>query len=72
MPDIDHVEGIIWSTESLFSWVETFDLAFVGSVMATMTSLYDMFFLKMLLFESLSLGSSFAWLVVDLKTMLLW
>jgi hypothetical protein len=48
--------------------VKTFDLAFVGWVIAIATFLYVVFFLKMLLMESINLDSSFVWLVVVVKT----
>ena len=50
--------------------MKTFDLAFVGWVMATTAFFYVMFFLKTLLMDSLSPGSSFAWLVVGLKALM--
>ena len=50
--------------------MKTSDLIFVGWVMATTAFFYVVCFLKTLLMESLNLGSSFAWLVVGLKTML--
>ena len=48
--------------------MKTYDLVFTGSIMATTARICVVFFLKMLLLESLNLGPSIALMVEELKT----
>ena len=48
--------------------MKTFDLAYVGWVIAKAALLYVVFFLNTFLIECLNLDSSFVWLVVVVKT----